>query len=449
MRKHIFMPPALALLLGGCGIYTSYPPTTEVPKGLFGEEAASVADKSWREFFTDPQLQELIERGLHHNTDLQSAQWRVKEAEATLLSARLAYLPAFALAPQASASSFAGAKALQTYSIPLTASWEVDLFGRIRNAKRRSKALLEQSQDYRQAVQTQVVAGIANAYYSLLMLDEQLEIAVQTAGSWQETVTATRALMEAGLANDAAVSQMEAACQAIHTSVLDLKEQINTVENSLSLLLGEVPHAIGRGRLGEQRFNHELAAGVPMELLARRPDVRSAQHALEAAFYTTAAARSAFYPAVVLGGSAGWTNSAGSLISNPAEFLASAVASLTQPLFSRGTLVAGLKIARAQQEEARLAFGQTLLNAGSEVNEALVQCQTARDKSDHYARQVAALGQALQSTTLLMQHGTTTYLEVLTAQQALLSARLTEVANRCVEIQGFIRLYQALGGGAS
>lgn len=299
MRKHIFMPPALVLLLGGCGIYTSYPPTTEVPKGLFGEEAASVADKSWREFFTDPQLQELIERGLHHNTDLQSAQWRVKEAEATLLSARLAYLPAFALAPQASASSFAGAKALQTYSIPLTASWEVDLFGRIRNAKRRSKALLEQSQDYRQAVQTQVVAGIANAYYSLLMLDEQLEIAVQTAGSWQETVTATRALMEAGLANDAAVSQMEAACQAIHTSVLDLKEQINTVENSLSLLLGEVPHAIGRGRLGEQHFNHELAAGVPMELLARRPDVRSA--ALEAAFYTTAAARSAFYPAVVLG----------------------------------------------------------------------------------------------------------------------------------------------------
>ena len=187
------------------------------------------------------------------------------------------------------------------------------MFGRIRNAKRRSKALLEQSQDYRQAVQTQVVAGIANAYYSLLMLDEQLEIAVQTmldeqleiavqtAGSWQETVTATRALMEAGLANDAAVSQMEAACQAIHTSVLDLKEQINTVENSLSLLLGEVPHAIGRGRLGEQHFNHELAAGVPMELLARRPDVRSAQHALEAAFYTTAAARSAFYPAVVLG----------------------------------------------------------------------------------------------------------------------------------------------------
>lgn len=231
--------------------------------------------------------------------------------------------------------------------------------------------------------------------------------------------------------------------------MLDLKEQINTVENSLSLLLGEVPHAIGRGRLGEQHFNHELAAGVPMELLARRPDVRSAQHALEAAFYTTAAARSAFYPAVVLGGSAGWTNSAGSLISNPAEFLASAVPSLTQPLFSRGTLVAGLKIARAQQEEARLAFGQTLLNAGSEVNEALVQCQTARDKSDHYARQVAALGQALQSTTLLMQHGTTTYLEVLTAQQALLGARLTEVANRCVEIQGFIRLYQALGGGAS
>lgn len=453
MKKQIITLTVAALTLSSCGIYTKYKPVTEVPDNLYGEEVAAadtldnIGNLSWREVFTDSQLQALIEQGLQNNTDLQSAQWRVKEAEATMLSAKLAYLPSFALSPQGTVSSFDKGKAVQTYTLPVTASWELDIFGRIRNAKRRSKALLEQSREYKQAVQTQLIAGIANTYYTLLMLDAQLEISNRTEKAWKETVDATRALMDAGLANEAAVSQMEATYYSICTSVLDLKEQINQVENSLSLLLAETPHAVRRGSLQGQELPAHLAVGIPVQMLANRPDVRSAERSLESAFYATNQARSAFYPSIVLSGSAGWTNSAGSMIVNPGKFIATAVGSLTQPLFNRGANIAQLKIAKAQQEEAKLSFQQALLNAGSEVNESLVQYQTAQEKSAYYDKQIKSLNKALESTSLLMQHGNTTYLEVLTAQQTLLNAQLTQVANRFTEIQGVINLYQALGGG--
>lgn len=453
MKKQIITLTVATLTLSSCGIYTKYKPATEVPENLYGEEVAAadsldnIGNLSWREVFTDSQLQALIEQGLQNNTDLQSAQWRVKEAEAAMLSAKLAYLPSFALSPQGTASSFDKAKATQTYTLPVSASWEIDIFGRVRNAKRQAKALLEQSRDYKLAVQTQLIAGIANTYYTLLMLDAQLEISTQTQQSWKETVDATRALMDAGLANEAAVSQMEATYYSICTSILDLKEQINQVKNSLSLLLAEAPHAVRRGSLVGQELPAHLAVGIPVQMLANRPDVRSAERSLESAFYATNQARSAFYPSIVLSGSAGWTNSAGAMIVNPGKFIATAVASLTQPLFNKGANIAQLKIARAQQEEAKLSFQQTLLNAGSEVNEALVQYQTAQEKSAYYDKQIISLNKALESTSLLMQHGNTTYLEVLTAQQTLLNAQLTQVANRFTEIQGVINLYQALGGG--
>lgn len=453
MKKQIITLTLAMLTLSSCGIYTKYKPATEVPVDLYGEEVAAtdtpdnLGDLSWREVFTDPQLQLLIEQGLQNNTDLRSAQWRVKEAEAAMLSAKLAYLPSFALSPQGTVSSFDKSKATQTYNLPVTAGWEIDIFGRVRNAKRQAKALLEQSHDYKQAVRTQLISGIANTYYTLLMLDNQLEISVQTEKSWKETVDATRALMNAGLANEAAVSQMEATYYTICTSVLDLKEQINQVENSLSLLLAETPHAVRRGKLQGQELPENLAVGIPVQMLANRPDVRSAERSLEAAFYATNQARSAFYPSIVLSGSAGWTNSAGGMIINPGKFLATAIGSLTQPLFNKGANIAQLKIAKAQQEEAKLSFQQTLLNAGSEVNEALVKYQTAREKSAYYDKQINSLNKALESTSLLMQHGNTTYLEVLTAQQTLLNAQLAQVANRFTEIQGVINLYQALGGG--
>lgn len=461
MKKFILLSAA-TVLLGSCGVYTKYKPATEVPQGLYGDAAASLtadgqasAEQSepglggldWKQFFTDPQLQALIEQGLQHNTDYLSAQLRVEEAKATLLSAKLAFLPSFALSPQGTVSSFDGMKASQTYSLPVTASWELDIFGRMRNAKQQAKALYAQSNDYRQAVRTQLIAGIANTYYTLLMLDEQLELSRQTEESWKETVESTRALMNAGLADESAVSQMEAAYYQVQTSVLDLKEQINQVENSLALLLAETPRLYERGALQGQQFPTDFSIGVPVQMLSARPDVRSAERTLEAAFYGTNAARSAFYPSITLSGSAGWTNSAGSMIINPAKFLASAVGSLTQPLFARGQLTAQLKIAKAQQEEASLAFQQTLLNAGIEVNDALTAWQTSTAKRELLDKQVASLQNAVKSTSLLMEHGTTTYLEVLTAKQNLLSAQLTQTANRFTEIQSLINLYSALGGG--
>ena len=418
--KKLILLSAAAVLLGSCGVYTKYQPATEVPQNLYGEEAAALtaegqaptdSDESvlgaldWKQFFTDPYLQALIEQGLEHNTDYLSAQLRVEEAKATLLSAKLAFLPSFA------------------------------------------QALYAQSNDYRQAVRTQLIAGIANTYYTLLMLDEQLQLSIQTEESWRETVSSTRALMNAGLADEAAVSQMEAAWYQVQTSVLDLKEQINQVENSLALLLAETPRHYERGVLEGQQFPTDFSIGVPVQMLSARPDVRSAERTLEAAFYVTNAARSAFYPSITLSGSAGWTNAAGSIIVNPGKFLASAVGSLTQPLFARGQLTAQLKIAKAQQEEASLAFQQTLLNAGSEVNDALTAWQTSTAKRELLDKQVVSLENAVKSTSLLMEHGTTTYLEVLTARQSLLSAQLTQTANRFTEIQSLISLYSALGGG--
>ena len=452
MKKLILLSTAAALL-SSCGIYTKYKPVESVPNNLYGEEfitedTTSIGSMDWHELFTDPQLQVYIEQGLQNNTDYLSAQLRIEEAEATLLSSKLAFLPSFALTPQGTVSSFDGGKATQAYSLPVTTSWELDIFGKMRNSKRQAQALYAQSKDYKQAVRTQLIAGIANTYYTLLMLDNQLAFTQEMARSWEETVQSIRALMNAGQANEAAVSQMEAACYEVQAAVLDLKEQINQAENSFALLLAETPRSYERGTLAGVQMPDELSVGIPMQMLANRPDVRSAERSLEAAFYATNAARSAFYPSITLSGSAGWTNSAGTMILNPGKFLASAVGSLTQPLFARGQLLGQLKISKAQQEEASLAFQQTLLNAGSEVNDALTAWQTSRDKALLLDKQVVSLQRAEKSTSLLMEHGTTTYLDVLTARQSLLSAQLTQTANRFTEIQSVITLYRALGGGA-
>lgn len=450
--KKIILLSAVTVLLSSCGIYSKYKPETAVPDNLYGEgietaDTAGIGDRDWHELFSDPKLQALIEQGLQNNTDYQSAQLRVKEAEAALMSARLAFLPSFALSPQGTVSSFDARKATQTYSLPVTASWELDIFGRMHNAKLQAKAVYAQSEDYRQAVRTQLVAGIANSYYTLLMLDEQLAITRETEEAWRETVSSTRALKNAGMADEAAVSQMEATYYQVQASALDLKEQINQVENSLALLLAETPRYFERGTLDEQQFPEDLSVGVPVQMLSNRPDVRSAERSMEAAFYGTNQARASFYPSVVLSGSAGWTNSAGAMIVNPGKFLASAVGSLTQPLFNRGQVIAQYRIAQAQQEEASLAFQQTLLNAGSEVNDALVAYQTSREKTILFDKQIVSLEKALKSTSLLMEHGTSTYLEVLTARQSLLSAQLSQTANRFSEIQSVVNLYHALGGG--
>lgn len=468
--KKIFITAALTSLLSSCGIYKTYEPITTVPDSLYGEkkgfisreqtkadsataevqvvDTANVALTHWRDFFTDTRLQELISRALSQNTDFLSAKLRVDEAAATLKAAKLAFLPSFAIAPQAGVSSFNNAKATQTYSVPLTMSWEIDVFGRMRNAKKQSEALYAKSQDYQQAVQTQVVAYVASTYYSLATLREQLSISQQTEQAWEETLKTARALMNVGRFDESSVNQMEASLHQVHTSVLTLQEQIAETENALAILLGETPRHYETGNLSDFALPENLSVGVPLQLLSLRPDVRVAQRSVESAFYGVNQAKSAFYPSLVLSGSVGWTNNAGSLIVNPGRLLASALGSLTAPIFNRGQNMAQLKIAQSQQEEAKLSFVQTLLNAGKEVNDALTSYQTAKEKKTSLAAEVEALEKALHHTTLLMEHGNNTYLEILTARQSLLSAQLSQSANNLTLVQESINLYQALGGGA-
>ncbi|MDE5945410.1 MAG: TolC family protein [Rikenella sp.] len=455
--KKIIVMSAAALVMSGCGIYSKYKPAEEVPEGLYGADYTATGEAAadtvnfgnaaWKTVFTDPYLQRLIDTALVRNADLQTAQLKVKEAEASLMSARLSYLPSFNFTPNGTLSSFDGSPVSKTYTIPVQASWEIDIFGKLTNAKRQTRVGYELSEANVQAVKTSLVAGVANVYYTLLMLDAQHRIAVETEAVWKQSVETTRAMKKAGMVTEAALAQTEATYYSIRTQLLTLSEQINTTQNALCLLLMETPRAIERGRLEDQSLPTDLAVGIPIQMLSNRPDVRMAELSLARSFYGTNAARAAFYPTITLGGSVGWTNSAGAAIVNPGKFLWSAVASLTQPLFNRAANIAQLRIAKAQQEEAQLAFQKTLLSAGIEVNEALEAYQTAQSKATLYDRQVEALETATRSTQLLMKHGNTTYLEVLTAQQTLLSAQLNQVANRVTEIQSVITLYRALGGG--
>lgn len=451
MKKILIICAAAALT--GCGIYKPYTRPEVTTAGLYGTaetaDTTTLGDISWQEMFTDPQLQALIALALENNTDLQSAGWRVKEAEATLKSARLAYLPSFNFAPQGSLSSFDGATPTKTYSIPVTASWQIDIFNGLTNAKRKAKALHAQSKEYEQAVKTQLISSVANLYYTLLMLDSQYEVTEQTAVKWRESVRTMRAMKEAGMANEAGVAQYEGNTLAIEASLHDLAYQRTQVENSLCSMLAQAPHTIVRGRLEGQQLPDDLTVGVPLQMLANRPDVRSAEYSLMQSYYATAEARSALYPSITLSGTLGWTNNSGGMegIVNPGKLIWNAAGSLLQPIFNANANRARVKIAKAQQEETRLAFQQALLNAGAEVNNALTQCQSSRAKADLRVRQISALERAVESTELLMQHGSTTYLEVLTAQQSLLSAQLSQIADRFDEIQGTVNLYQALGGG--
>ena len=451
--KRIIIGLLLLTGLSGCHIYRTYErPELSGVDSLYRvpamtEDTMSLADFSWKELFTDTVLQQLIEKGIANNTDLNIARLKVREAEALLTSSKLAYLPSVSLTPQGTIKSIEGNSPTKTYNLAASADWELDIFGRLTNAKREAKAVLEQSQAYKQAVQTQLIATIANSYYTLLMLDKQLDISRRTAEIWAENLRVMKALKKAGQTTEMAVAQIEASKLSVDASLLSLEQQITEVENSLSSLLGVVPQRIDRSTLDMQSFPDTLSVGVPLQLLQRRPDVRQSEAALAEAFYTTNRAYSAFYPAITLSGSAGWTNAAGAIISNPGEWLFSAVGALVQPLFNRGQNIANLKVAKARQEEALLTFRQTLLNAGTEVNDALLQWQVARRRLDLDRQQIISLQSADRSYELLMRHSSQNYLEVLTARQTLLDAELSAVSDRFEEIQGVINLYHALGGG--
>lgn len=415
------------------------------------------AQASWREVFLDTQLQNLIEQGLEHNTDLNVARLRIDQAEASLKAARMAFLPSLTFSPTAGISSYGGGEASKTYSLPLQASWQVDLFGRLKNSKLQQKMMVEGSKAYEQAVQLQVISNIARAYYQCASLHSQLLLAQESIGVWDETVRTTKAFMEEGQYTDAAVSQAEASREQVKATALDLEQQIRESENTIRTLLGDSLNAIkivfesgvsNTSRNATTDFSRQIhlpvSNGISLSRLSARPDVRQAEMNLSAAVYATKESKAAFYPSITLSGTAGWTNSSG-IITNPGKILLEAIASLTQPIFQNGKLKADLAIKKSQQEEARLQFQQTLLNAGIEVNNALTQVQTYSEKSSLIDNQVTALERTVKSTRLLQQNGSSNYLEVLTAQESLLSAQTSRWQNIYNKVAALIALYQAVG----
>lgn len=460
MKGKILTLICATALLSSCHIYKTYDrPEDIVAEGLYRDtvavndtlvsDTANFGNLPWREVFTDPQLQALIEQALTSSPDIRTAALRVQEAQAPLLASKLAFIPALTLSPQGTVSSWDKGKATQTYSLPVTASWQIDMFGQLLNLKRQAQATLEQTLAYEQNVRVQLIANTANLYYTLLMLDRQLQITEGTAEILKKNTETMIAMKEAGFYNttEAAVEQSRAAYAQVQASIPDIRSSIREVENSLCLLLGEPAHSIERSVLEAQQLPNEFSVGIPLQLLSNRPDVKAAELALASAYYNTNVARSNFYPRITLSGSAGWTNSAGAAIVNPGKLLASAIASLTQPIFQNGANIAKLKIAKAQQEEAKIQFQTTLLNAGNEVSNALDMYQACTEKVNARNMQVNSAKNAADYTKELFNLGTSTYLEVLSAEQSYLSAQLSEVNDTFSRMQAVISLYQALGGG--
>ena len=438
------------VLLSSCHIYRNYQRPDNLPTdSLFRDadnqpvtDSLSLGDLPWQEIFQDTLLQQYIRYGLEHNTDMQTALLRVDQAKAQLTAAKLSFLPSLTLSPQGTLTSTAGSKTVKTYELPVQASWEIDLFGNLRNAKKGTQATLLQQQAYQQAVRSELIAGIANTYYSLLMLDEQVAISQSTLEVWKEQVRTMEARMKVGEETENAVTQARA---STHN---DLLRQQRETENSLCTLLGMTSRSLERGTLDKQIFPETLPTGIPVRLLSRRPDIVQAEMTLANAYYTTNQARSAFYPNLNLSGSAGWTNALGQAVTNPGDWILSAVASLTQPLFNRGKLISNLRVSKDEEQIALLNYRQALLDAGQEVNDALYATESAGRSLESHRKQCRELERTVQTSEALYRTGNATYLELLTARQSLLNARLNVVTDSFTQCQAVINLYQALGGGA-
>ncbi len=449
----------VAALLSSCHIYKAYErPDTIETSGIYRDpvsdtdalqpaDTTSMGNIPWKEIFRDPKLQALIEEGLANNVDMQAAVLRVEEAKTLLTSARLSFLPSINIAPQGTLTKMGSSDYVKAYTLPVAASWEVDLFGKLLNASRGQEAAYLQSRYSQQAVRSQLISGIANTYFTLLMLDRQVEITTETVDIYKENVRVMEAMKTAGMTTEAAVVQMKAVYHQVSSSLIDLKRQVREVENSLSVLLAKAPGTIERGRLEEQTVPDNLMAGVPLQLLENRPDVKIAEMTLASAYYTTNRARAAFYPGLNITATAGWTNGSGITVSNPGQFMFQALASLAQPIFNNGKLIANLKVSKAEEKIAQMNYQQTVLQAGKEVSDALHLYDATNRKLEQDKAQVEQLAKAVDYTKALFQSAQSTYLEILSAQQSLLSAQLTEVSDNVQRMQAVINLYSAVGGG--
>ena len=457
MKKSLYIIMSCTLLLSSCGIYKKYERPEVNTKGLYrhtlsdqdtlvSNDTTTLGSTPWREVFTDPKLQTLIDSALSNNSDLLTAALSVKQSEDMLKVAKLAYVPSFVFSPNGALSSWDGAKTNKTYSLPIQASWTVDLFGSLLNAKRAQQMVLVQARDYQRAVRTSIISGVANCYYTLLMLDEQLRITKETEALTEQTWKTMQDMKEYYGYNEGSVLSAKANYLSVKASIPEIERQIRETENSLSLLLAQAPTRIDRGTFAGQSLPENLRTGVGIQVLANRPDVHAKEMALANCFYNVNKARSAFYPNITITGSAAWTNSSGMGIVNPGKMLLNAVGSLVQPIFQHGQLIAGLRVAKSQQEQAYIAWQQSILNAGSEVSNALKLYETSAKLSEIEAERVETLQSNVEAVTALMANGST-YLEVITAQQALLASKLQKVVDDFNKMQAVVNLYYALGGG--
>ena len=459
--KKIMILMSAALLLSSCGLYNKYERPEVDTKGLVRDtqsltdtlavqDTTSFGNMPWRSVFTDPQLQALIQQGLDNNSDLLNAALNVKMVNEALKVAKLAFLPSVAVSPQGTLASFDGAAASKTYSLPISASWNVDLFGNLLSQKRSAQMQLIATQDYQTVVKTNVISAIANLYYTLLMIDRQLEIVTDMEQLTKETWEKMQFMHENRVGyRSTAVQSAEAAYYQVQAQHVDLERQMRETENSLSLLLGQPGQAIPRGKFDGQNLPTELSTGVGIQMLANRADVHSYEMALAQCFYDVETARSRFYPNITITGTAAFTNSAGGAVINPGKWLLSAVGSLVQPIFQHGQIVAGLKVAKMQYEQAFNTWQNSIYKAGNEVSNALVAYNSYAQKAELDGKRVAVMKQNVEDTKKLMESSTnTTYLEVITAQSNLLNAEISEVTDQLYKMQAVVSLYQALGGGA-
>ena len=443
-------------LLGSCGIYKKFEMPQESALAVDYTKATAMEQDSttfgnlkWQDVFTDPMLVDLINQALENNTNLRNAQLNVSMAQAQLKGARLSYFPSVALAPNGAGASYAGNSFNWSYQIPLSVSWEVDIFGKLLNSKRSAQAALYQSEAYAQAVRSGIISGVAQCYYAISSIESQLSLSRATAENWRKSVDVMKDLKLAGRVNESAVVQSRAQYYSILASITDLEVSLEKANNTMSLLMNVMPQrwAIEGGKTLEAP--EILRNSIPMCELAARPDVRAAEWALAQAYYTTTSARAAFYPSLNITANGGFTNLLGSMISNPGDWFVQLAGSLTAPLFSRGANIARLEAAKAAQEASLNTFEYTLMNAAAEISDAMTIYEKSVEKAELLGRQIENLEKSVEYTQELLSLGTTstTYLEVLTAQQGLLGAQMSSLANELTGTQAVINLYQSLGGG--
>ena len=454
---HLLTGLLLAGALYSCRIIHPYRTPDVGTAGLYrdvtAQDTQTLASLHWNELFTDTLLQKLVAEGIAQNLNLRIAYTRIEQARAYYQQSRLAFFPSLNLnasateqrLPQVQTREFALPG--RQYQLGLSASWLIDVWGRLRSAKRSNLALLLQNEAYARAVQSNLVADIANYYFSLLALDQQLLITEQTVEARRATVAVMRELKEGAIVTEAAVVQSEANQYAAEVTLPDIRRNIRETEHILSILLGRVPGPVTRSTLESQRVEAPLQTGLPSQLLGNRPDVQQAEFSFRSYFELTNVARTYFYPSLTITASGGLSNVVLSNFFNTGSLIGSVTGSLAQPLFAQGANRARLRAAQAQQQEAYLNFQNTLLRAGQEVSNALFAHQTALEKMRVREYQLVALQRSLDYSQELVRYGFANYSEVLIAQQNLLSAQLGGVNDRLQQLQAVVDLYNALGGG--